>query len=147
MINASTIMEQLREWFADDIALDGFIFSRGEFINEDAGQAVNGWLGLYRRSVDYDPRNLGVPPNNYHGELVFDIVVQRTSLKSGEDCEDELEENVKAVLDRLVQVPRTYIDHFSDLTVEYTYLETDRKTMYFQGALIEATAQVSFEVK
>lgn len=147
MINVSTIMNQLCEWFEDDAALDGARVSRSEFVNNDAGQAVNGWLGLYRRSVDYDPRNLGTPPNNYHGELVFDIVVQRTSLESGQDAEDALEESVKAVLDRLVQVPRTYIDHFSDVSVEYAYLETDRKTMYFQGALIEVTAQVSFEVK
>lgn len=147
MINVSTIMAHLLEWFEDDPALDGFKFTRSEFVNEDAGQAQNGWLGLYRRNVDYDPRNLGVPPNNYEGDLTFDIVVQKTSLHSGQAAEDALEISVKDVLDRLVQVPRTYIDHFSDITVEYTYLESDRTTMYFQGALIEATAQVSFEVK
>jgi len=147
MINVSTIMAQLEEWLSDDLALDGFRICRGEFVNEDAGQAMNGWIGLYRRSVDYEPRNLGITPNNYMGELTFDVVVQKTSLKSGADAEDTLEESVKAVLDRLVQVPKDYIDHFSALNVEYTYIETDRTTMYFQGALIEATAAVSFEVK
>jgi hypothetical protein len=147
MINVSTVMDQVLEWLDDGQDLAGFRISRGEFINEDAGQAVNGWLGIYRRSVNYDPRNLGISPNNYHGELVFDIILQRTSLSSGQDCEDILEESVKSVLDRLVQIPRTHIDHFSDITVEYTYLETDRKTMYFQGALIEVTAEISFEVK
>ncbi len=147
MINVSTIMKQVQEWLQDDINLDGFVVERSEFVNEDPGRAVNGWIGVYRRSVDYDPRNLGIPPNNYHGTLDFMIVVQKTSMKSGADAEDELEGSVKNVLDRVVQIPRDHIDHFSDITIDYTYLETDRKTMYHQGALITFTAEVSFEVK
>jgi hypothetical protein len=147
MINVATIMAQLQEWLEDDINLDGYIVERSEFVNEDPGRAANGWIGLYRRSVDYDPRNLGVPPNNYQGTLDFMVIVQRTSMKSGAATEDILEESVKNVLDRVVQVPRDHIDHFSDISIDYTYLETDRKTMYFQGALITFTAEVSFEVK
>jgi len=147
MINVSTIMKQVEEWLNDDINLDGFTVERSEFLNEDPGRAANGWIGIYRRAVDYDPRNLGLPPNNYHGELDFMVVVQRTSMKSGADCEDVLEESTKFVLDRVVQIPRDHIDHFSDIAIDYTYLETDRKTMYFQGALITFTAEVSFEVK
>lgn len=37
MINVSTIMAQLQEWLQDDIALDGFIVERSEFVNEDPG--------------------------------------------------------------------------------------------------------------
>jgi hypothetical protein len=140
-------MAQLVEWFKDDPAMQNYIISRSEFVNEDAGQAVNGWVGVYRRSVDYDPRNLGVPPNNYDADLSFSVVVQRSHLGSGEECADLLEKSVKTVLDRMVQIDRTYIDHFSDIRVEYTYLETDRKTMYFQGALLNVTAHVSVEVK
>lgn len=147
MINVSTIMEQIVDWFQDSPDMEEYRISRGEFVNEDAGQALNGWIGIYRRSVDYDPRNLGVPPNNYDADLSFVVVVQRSHLGSGEECEDLLEESVKTVLDRLVQIPRTYIDHFSDIVVEYTYIETDRTTMYFQGALIAVTAHVSVEVK
>lgn len=146
MINVATIMAQIQEWLEDDPNLDGATVERSEFVNEDAGRAVNGWIGIYRRSVDYDPRNLGVAPNNYDGTIEFTLVVQRTSMASGQDCEDVLEETVKAVLDRVVQIPKTYIDHFSDIQIDYTYLETDRKTMYFQGALITFTAEVSFEV-
>ena len=147
MINASTVMEQIVQWFKDDVKLTGVTIERSEFVNEDPGRATNGWIGVYRQSVDYDPRNLGVSPNNYHGELSFIVLVQRAVLSSGSDAEDALEENVKDILDRLVQIPRTYIDHFSDIRVEYTYQNTDRTTMYFQGALITVTAQVSFEVK
>jgi hypothetical protein len=146
MINVSTIMNQVVEWFEDSEDLDGYRISRGEFINQDAGQAVNGWIGVYRRGVEYDPRNLGLTPNNYNGVLTFDVVIQRTSMESGEDCEDAVEESVKIVLDRLVQIPRLYIDHYPSLNVEYTYLETDRKTMYFQGALITVNAIVTMEV-
>ena len=102
---------------------------------------------MYRRRVDYTPRTLGVSPNNYDGTLVFMAIVQRTSLKSGQDAEDALEKSIKAVLDRIVTGPRTYVDHFSNVTVDYTYLETDRKTMYYQGAMITFTAEISTEVK
>ena len=146
MINVSTIMEQVKDWLVDDNNLPNLTVVRGEFVNEDPGKAATGWIGIYRRSVDYDPRNLGRPPNNYDAELVFDLVVQRTSMSSGAESEDLLEESVKAVLDRVVQIPEP-IKHFSNITVEYTYLETDRKTMYFQGALITFTADVTTEVK
>ena len=147
MINVATIMIQLQQWLEDDPAFHNFAIKRSELVNEDPGLATNGWLGIYRRSVDYDPRNLGIAPNNYEGTLEFVIIVQRTSLDSGANAEDILEESVKAVLDRVVQLPKTYIEHFSNIIVEYTYVETDRKTMYFQGALITFTAEVSFEVK
>jgi len=147
MINVSTIMIQLQEWLEDDLELAGALVERGEFVNEDAGRAVNGWIGIYRRGVDYDPRNLGVPPNNYEADLSFTVIAQRASLKSGADCEDQLENFVKKILDRVVQIPRTYIEHFAGIDIEYTYLEADRKTMYFQGALITFDARVSVEVK
>jgi len=75
------------------------------------------------------------------------VIVQRTAMSCGADAEDALEESVKSVLDRVVQIPKDHIDHFSDISIDYTYLETERKTMYFQGALITFTAEVSFEVK
>lgn len=147
MINVATIMQQVLEWLQDDPELDGFTIERSELVNEDAGKASAGWIGLYRRTVDYDPRNLGVAPNNYHGELTFMLFVQRAIMASGAEAEDALEDDVKKVLDRLVQLPRTHVDTFTDLVIDYTYQETDRTTMYFQGALITVTAQVSFEVK
>ena len=147
MINVATIMIQVQDWLASDKNLKGFTIERSEFINNDPGRAANGWIGLYRRAVDYDPRNLGNSPNNFEGTLDFLVVVQRTSMRSGSDAEDVLEASVKNVLDRVVQLPRTYIEHFSDISIDYTYLETDRETMYFQGALITFTAEVSFEVK
>ncbi len=147
MINVATIMIQLQEWLEDDPALDGHLVERSELLNEDPGRAVNGWIGLYRRSVDYEPRNLGVTPNNYHATLDFVVAVQRTAMASGADAEDVLEDSVKKVLDRVVQLPKTYIDHFSDISIDYTYLEAERNTLYHQGALITFTAEVSFEVE
>lgn len=147
MINVSTITEQIKEWFEDDANLDGFTVTRSEPVNQSPSNAVNGWIGIYRRGVDYEPGQLGVSPNNYEGDLTIDIVLQRTSLSSGADAEDILEQSIKYMLDRLVQLPKTYIDHFPEVDVEYAYLETDKKSMYFQGALITVLAEVSIEVK
>ena len=147
MINAATIMIQIQEWLKADPDLQGFIVERSEPVNEDPGRAVNGWIGLYRKTLDYDPRNLGVAPNNYEADFEFLVFVQRTSLESGASAEDILEATIKTVLDKMVQLPKTHIDHFAEILIDYTYLETDRKTMYFQGALITFTAEVTDEVK
>ena len=146
MINAATILQHLLEWLKEDPELAGYSISRGEPVNENPSLAERGWIGLYRRGLDYGPRNLGVPPNNYEGDFRFAIVVQRTNLKSGADAEDDLEQSVILVLSRAVQVPRTYIDTFTDLTVDYTYIEASTATMYFQGALINLVARVSESV-
>lgn len=146
MINVSTIMQQFVEWLQDDPDLQDYRISRGSVVNEDAGIARTGWIGLYRRAVDYDPRNLGVPHNNYDGTLTFNIIVQKAHLRSGEKAEDALEEAVKKVIDRIVKVPRTYVNTFTDITVDYTYIESDRTTMYFQAALITMVAPFSIEV-
>jgi len=146
MINVATIMTQVKDWLESSPDLKSVVIEKSEFVNEDAGRAVNGWIGIYRKGVAYDPRNLGVAPNNYEAALDFIVIVQRSSIKSGADAENSLEKTIKAVLDRVVQIPRSHIDHFSNLVIDYTYLETDRKTMYFQGALITFTAQVSSEI-
>ena len=130
-----------------DTELKDSSMSRGEFVNEDAGIALNGWLGVYRSSVDYDPRNLGLAPNNYEAEGDMLIIVQRSALKSGQECEDALEDSTKKVLDRLVQLPKIFIDHISDIVVEYTFIAEERTTLYFQGALIEFVAHVDIEVE
>jgi hypothetical protein len=147
MINFSTITKQIQDWLISDENLDGFTVERSEIVNEDANRAVNGWIGIYRRRASYDPRNLGTAPNNYESDIEFIVIVQGTSMKSGADAEDCLEKAVKNVLDRVVQLPKTHIDHFSDIEVEYTYIDTDRKSMHFQGALITFTAEVDGEVK
>ncbi len=147
MINVATIMIQVQDWLISDSNLDGVVVERSEFVNEDASRAVNGWIGIYRKRIDYDPRNLGISPNNYQAEIDFVVLVQRSALLSGADAEDALEKMIKSVLDRVVQLPKTHIDFFANITIDYTYIETDRTSMYFQGALITFTAEVSSEVK
>lgn len=147
MINVSTITKQMKEWLETDVELVEHKVFRSEFVNENPDAGVNGWIGIYRKALEYEPRHMGIGPNNYEGTLDIMVMVQRTSVKSGQDCEDALEDSIKKVLDRIVLMPKTYVDHFSDILIDYTYLETDRKTMYFQGALITFTAEVSYEVK
>lgn len=148
MINVATIMKQVQNWIQTSQDFQNWSVERSEFVNEDPGRAMNpGWMCVYRRNVDYDPQNLGKATGNYEATVDFTIVIQQANMTSGEKCEDNLESAVKKLLDRVTQIPKTYIDHFSDIVIDYTYLETDRKTMYFQGALITFTAEVSIEVE
>lgn len=142
MIDISLITKHIQGWLEEGEDLAGVAITRSEFVNEDPGKAANGWVGVYRRGVNYDPRNLGTAINNYEGNLTVDIVVQKTHYGSGEEAEDSLEGLIENVLNRLIQIPKTYIYHFSELSVNYAYLETDRETMYFQGAIITTVADV-----
>lgn len=141
MIDVSLITKQIQQWLRDDEDLDGYTVERSEPLNEDPGLAANGWICIYRREAEYEPKNLGHPTDNYAGELDFDVVVQKISLQSGSDAEDALEEAVLAVFERMISIPKTYIDQITGLTVVYGYVESDRTTMYFQTAVMTFTAE------
>ena len=143
MMNLSLLTKQVKDWLKADSNFDGFYIDRSVVVNEDAGRAVNGWIGIYRKGADYAPGQLGVGPDNYDAEIELMILVQRSAMESGAACEDLLEADVQNLLSRMVLLPKTYVDHFSGILVDYTYNESDSKTLFFQGALITFSAEAS----
>lgn len=144
MINLSDITRALLIQFQNDVDLQDFIISRSEVVNENPGLAINGWLGIYRSSIVYDPFTIGISARTWLATLNIKLIIQAASNLTGADCEDQLEDYVKRVLDAVMNdtTINNQVDKVNGVSLLYTYLETDRASLHFHGALIELTAEV-----
>lgn len=132
LLNNRLVSELLREKYIE----------RAGPINEDPGRC--GWIGVYRGKVDYKPRTLG-SVNNWEAYPSIRVICQMASMDSGKDCEDRLEGFVKLVINAIladVTINNT-VDMVNNFSVDYRYLEPERKKLYFQSAIIT----FNFEVK
>ena len=146
MINIADITTALQAQLTADVTVSEFLASpivRGGLINNDAGMTP--WIGIYRGAVNYEPRTLGRGLSTYEAYPSVRIIVQETSMDSGEDCENLLEGRVKSVLDAVLADPTIggTVDMVTGFGVEYGYVETDRETLYFQSAIITISLEVA----
>lgn len=108
------------------------------------------WIGIYRDSVKYNPRSLGIArvntdTDNWSGLIRVVIMVKDHEVPNledaGADLEDAIELHIKNILDTVVG-SRTLSDNVEDIKsieVSYTYErmdEDDVTTMYMYGAVI-----------
>lgn len=140
-INMSSLSRVLEYEMSKDARFSKCMVSRSASVNADPSFAVEGWIGVYRSSLRYDPRTLGRGGRNYTGTSRLYIVVQSTSLDSGEDAEESLEEHVMNVIDVLLnnEELRKKMDLIQDIRIAYSYNRTKETTIYFQEAVIEVT--------
>lgn len=138
-INMSTIAQQIERVLTDDRRTASSTITRSETVNNDPNQATKGWVGIYRSGIKYDPRSLGRGGHNYRGELTIFLVCQKTSIDSGADAEEELEELIVNVLSVILDNPeiRGSIGMLNAFEVVYSYNRTKEKTAYFQEAVIK----------
>lgn len=138
-INMSRIAQLLEQVLVDDTRTASAEISRSETVNNDPQRASKGWIGIYRSNIKYDPRTLGRGGSNYKGELTIFIVCQKTSMDSGADAEEELEELIGNVLSVILDNTeiRGSIGMLNAFEVVYSYNRTKEKTAYFQEAVIK----------
>ena len=146
MINYSDITTALAEQILADQSIQNTLrknfVERGGPINENASDAP--WIGVYRGAITHDPRILG-GVNNWESTGLIRICVQSISMVSGSACEDSLEELVRLVIAAILADTTIggTVDMVNKFAVDYRYLESNRKSLYFQMAIISMT----FEVK
>jgi len=124
-------------------AMTSHTVERADYVNMDPHRAP--WIGVYRTRVKYDPRTLGRNAASWNGTVVIRLMVQQTSMISGEDCENQLEANIASVL-AAVWSDETWestVDMVTGMEIEYSYKEHELESIYFQWALITLTAEVS----
>ena len=138
-VDLSSIAQAYETALNNDVVTSKYIVVRSETVNGDPSLAMEGWAGIYRSACRYDPRTLGKGGGNFRASITLYIVAQVTSLQTGADAEERLEE----VIGNLLRVffndlsIRSTVEMIEELNVTYSYNRTSEKTAYFQEALIE----------
>lgn len=146
MINISTINKALATQLEDYGPFSSLLRERnvrvGEYVNVDPNKAP--WCSIYRRRTSSIPRTLKTPPS---WEITYNlsVIIQAVAQDSGEKCEEILQNLEDRCLDGIVE-DRTFngtILMVNSWETEYTYIESDRMTMYFQQAMINLEVEVN----
>lgn len=145
MVDSYTIAQALRDRLQNNatLAAELAIASKAIEINQYANtQAENApWVGVYLRSATTAPHTTA---RGYLSKIHLAIVTQASSLVSPDDCTKVLCRINKLVEDVLTtdQTLKATVDMISDIKTDYTYVEGDRESLYFQMAVIDITAEV-----
>jgi len=143
MINFAEISEELHNIIKNDAQVDDYFsyITRGEMVNQDPGSTP--WLGVYRKSIDYDPHTIG-SNRPWKAEVQLTVLVQAASLRNGEDAEIRLEEGVQRVISA-INNNKNLNDKVLMLTainVEYAYNPEMSEDMAYQMGEITLTYEV-----
>jgi hypothetical protein len=109
--------------------------TRAEYANVDP--ALTPWCGVYRVSVGYTPKVLGQHSMNWQSLLTMRLIVQAHA-GTGPESEDALEEAVHKVMTAVLSdlSINSLVDKLNSVAIEYSYDETESKTLDFQWAFI-----------
>lgn len=142
-VNLSSIAQQIETVLRNDLRTSSASILRSETVNNDPQQAVKGWIGIYRSDIKYDARTLGRGGRNYRSEFTIYLVCQITSLDTGADAEERLEELIQNILEVVLDNPtiRNSIGMLNAFDVTYSYNRTKEESAYFQEAVIKLSAQ------
>ena len=138
LINTAELTAQLVTLIAEhpEVMAGGFKgIERGEYVNKDAARTP--WCGVYRTQVDYAPKVLGHHSRSWQALLTVKLVVQAhdaTGAKAEDACEAAVQQVMAAVLSDLTVY--TKVDMLKSINIEYSYDETESKTLDFQWAFI-----------
>lgn len=136
--NISIILQELVEALQKDQRTSEIVVTRMSPANMNAGLSVNGWVGLYVDTVDYEPRSVGLGARQWRSKPVFRVIVQATDLYGPEQAHDKLEGLLQNVLDVVLE-NRTLgetMGTLNSMNVTYTFNEDERESMHFIGALV-----------
>ncbi len=142
MINFTNITQAIQDILkAANTSSRSYTITRNQVLNTDESVAVQGWIGIYRDNVSYDPLTVGNTP--YLTEVVSKIEIQSASYSSPEDCEKRLEEIVEFVLDALKANPTLngYVHMLKGITVDYDDNYAKTTDIFFQTATVELTSE------
>ena len=142
MIDLAVIANGLYLQLQDHVLLRDFKkIERAEMVNIDP--SITPWVGIYVDKAEFDPRTLGRGADNWRALVEIDVIVQ-THADGGMKSEDALGEATQKVLSAMLS-DLTFggtVEMIKRFTVNRAYVRTDSKTLDFQHALINITAEV-----
>jgi len=142
-MNITEITQALQQQINDYQAVRAFMnlkeVQRDAPINEDEDNIP--WVCVYKGAVDYAPNTLG--SHGYlQADLTLRVLVQAISWESGDECSTLLDGYVKTIVSaiRSDMTIKGKVDIITSLSVDFSYTETDRTSLYFQMASITINA-------
>lgn len=145
-LNVSAITAAVRDRLSADVRLKAARIERGAEINKDP--ALCPWVGIYRASVQYPSRTLGLG-QGYRGQRVqLVLLTQHADWASGEACEEALEALNVDVLSVLLSDPRLggVVDGLDEIEVQYPDYQRTQSGQYIQTSAIYITALGGIQV-
>lgn len=155
IINGTDVTTIIETILKEDVNIvDEVTIVVGDFVNDYPSYAHPGWIGIYKDTVDYIPNTLGGadsdgnnPQWRFNG--AFLVLVQFSSLDSGEHCTLELEALVQTVIQAIFNSVdlRSEIDQITGVKVSYSAVpqfndEEPADDVHFQQALITFDVEV-----
>lgn len=148
MLNVSKVTEQIVDHLANNYALSKYKIVRSEPVNDQAAIASNGWIGVYKTNVNYEPKSLSQNMSGWKPTIGIDVIVQGQSMRYGETAEDDLETKVELILEDILQLKgesTSYIQNIEDINVAYGIVVNDRRTYFFQQAVISFICETTYD--
>lgn len=136
MINVAELTKTIQKVLKEHpTLLDLKNVERGEYVNFDPGACP--WLGVYRTDVEYAPRALGNHSKSWEVSITIKLVLQVYG-KDGPTAEEELENLIHRVLSVMLTdlTVKQVVQMLRTMRVQYSYDETESKTMDFQWAFV-----------
>jgi hypothetical protein len=144
VINFADITSQLFEILQNDNQVSQYFryMSRGMTVNQDP--ALTPWLGVYRKSIDYEASTIQSAGRQWKAEIQITILVQAASMKDGQDAEEMMEEGVNYVIGALNdnKTINGKVLMMTDIGVEYAYNPDMPDEMSYQQGEITVTYEV-----
>lgn len=137
LINVAEVNAELVKQIAEHADVVGYFkdIERGEYVNKDPARAP--WCGVYRTDVDYLPKVLGHHSKSWQALLTVKLVVQAHEA-TGPKTEDALEDAVQRIMTAVLSdlTIRAKVEMLKSVAIEYSYDETESRTLDFQWAFI-----------
>lgn len=146
MINTHTVVKAIRDQIRDYAGVKELKpnILLGEFINTDPSRTP--YIGVYRNEVEHEPWTVG--HTQWRSRLENKIILQEATTESGEACQEKLDLLLQRVSSAILN-DITFggaVLHTDLATVQFTYIETDRETLHYQGAIITINSEARSNV-
>ena len=136
MIDVSRITRALYDQLVNDAPLSTIAkkIERAGYVNK-AHDAMP-WVGIYRGNVSLSPAALGRHSQSWGAQVSLIVILQVYNFSDAGQSEAQLDALIQAVQDAVWSDPTigNTVDMVAGFEIEYSYKETDSKTVHEQWA-------------
>ena len=146
MINFTDITKAVKEVLDEyNTSNKPYVITRNQRQNQDKNIASQGWIGIYRNKVEYEPHSTGF---RYQTTVEIRLEVQVADFQSPEGCEERLEELIEFIMNACTQESnirepfKGYVQHITGFDIDYDDNYAEVSSVHYQFATIIISCEV-----